>query len=310
MKLIVMIPAFNEEGSIAGVIQNIPRDIADEVTVMVIDDGSSDDTVSEAKKGGADYVISFSKNRGLAQAFKIGLYHALNMRGDVIVNIDADGQYDPHEIPRLIRPIIDGKADVVLGSRFKGWIEYMPRHKRIGNIIATKVTSLLAGIPISDAQTGFRAFSKEAALRLNVIAEYTYVQETIIQSVYNGLRIVEVPCTFLKRVQGQSRLISNFFDYALKAGKTIIRTYINYKPLKTFLTIGGIFSSVGLIFGLRVLIHFFKTGMVTPHLPSAILTAILLIVGFQIILLGLIADMIGVERRLMEEILYRLRDRD
>ena len=305
----VVIPAFNEEKTIATVIGAIPRDALDEVQVLVIDDGSADGTVSQAKRAGADRVISFDRNRGLAVAFRKGLEEALSMGADIVVNIDADGQYESKEIPSLIRPIVEGYADLVLGSRFKGWIEDMPVGKRIGNLLATKATSVASGLAISDSQTGFRAFSREAALKLNILSDYTYVQETIIQAARKGLRIVEVPCIFRKR-EGRSRLISSIFDYAWRAGLTVLRTYRDYKPLRAFLFIGGLLFSLGVIIGLRVLIHFFVTGTVTPYLPSAVLTAVLLIVGFQVIVLGLIADMIGGNRRLMEEILYKLRKRE
>jgi glycosyltransferase involved in cell wall biosynthesis len=309
LRLIVTIPAFNEEATIGDVIRLIPRNVVEDVKIIVVDDGSTDNTVNEAWKAGADKVVSFGRNMGLAYAFKKGLEAALEMNPDIIVNIDADGQYDAGEIPRLIRPIIEGEADIVLGSRFKGLIEHMPKRKKWGNILATKVVGFLAGVPISDAQTGFRAFSREAALKLNILSDYTYVQETVIQAAYKGLRIVEVPCTFRRRKAGDSRFISSLLSYAKKSGLTILRTYINYRPLRTFLTIGGALSLIGAIIGLRVLIHFFLTGMVSPYIPSAILTAILVIVGFQIIVLGLIADMIGAEGKLMEEILYRLKGR-
>ncbi|OGD52518.1 glycosyl transferase family 2 [Candidatus Bathyarchaeota archaeon RBG_13_38_9] len=310
MELVVMIPAYNEESTIGNLIRSIPRDVLDEVKVLVINDGSTDNTLVEAEKVGADKIISFKENRGLAVTFEKGLDTALQMGADIIVNIDADGQYDPREIPKLVKPIEDGQADIVLGSRFKGSIEYMPKSKKIGNILATKVTGYLSGIPISDAQTGFRAFSKYAALRLNVLSEYTYVQETIIQAAYKGLTIMEVPCTFSRRTEGKSRLITNIFGYARRSSITILRTYINYKSLKTFFAIGGILSITGIAIGLRVLIHFIMTGRVTPYLPSAILTAVLLIIGFQIMVLGLIADMVGNNRKLTEEILYNLKKRD
>jgi glycosyltransferase involved in cell wall biosynthesis len=303
----VIIPAFNEEATIGDVIRLIPRNALNNVKVLVVNDGSTDNTAEEAKKAGADKIISFKENKGLASAFKKGLEEALKMRGDIIVNIDADGQYDPREIPDLIKPIVDGEADIVLGSRFKGLIEHMPKRKKWGNILATWTVSFLAGIPISDSQTGFRAFSREAVLRLNILSDYTYVQETVIQAAYKRLRIVEVPCTFRRRKAGESRLISSLLSYAKKSGLTILRTYINYKPLRTFLIIGGALSLIGVIIGLRVLIHFLLTGLVSPYIPSAILTAILVIVGFQIIVLGLVADMIGAERRLMEEVLYKLK---
>lgn len=306
MKIVVTIPAYNEEKTIASVIKEIPRDAAESVEVLVVDDGSTDNTVIESEKAGADKIVKFKKNRGLATAFRVCLDTALEMDADIIVNIDADGQYDGKEIPELIKPIVEKKADIVLGSRFKGWIEEMSASKKMGNKIATKVTSFLSHYPISDAQTGFRAFSREAALRLNVMSDYTYVQETIIQAVNKGLFIAEVPARFRKRA-GKSRLIPSIFSYAHKAGITIIKTYVNYRPLRTFLYLGGFVLLVGLIAGLRVLLHYLRTGQVIPYFPTTILTVVLIIVGFQIIMLGLVADLIGTNRKMEEEILYRMK---
>jgi glycosyltransferase involved in cell wall biosynthesis len=305
LKLVVTIPAFNEEKTIAKVIKSVPKSELNDCKIIVIDDGSKDKTAKEAKLAGADLVYRFKENRGLAHAFKKGIDLALISGADLIVNIDGDGQYDSEEIPLLIQPIVEGEADIVLGSRFEGWIEQMPWRKRIGNIFATKVTSTLAGIKISDAQTGFRALSRDAASRLNIMSDYTYTQEMIIQAANKGLRIVEVPCNFSKRKEGESRLMTGIFGYARRAGLTIMRTYRDYKPLRTFLFIGGSMFFIGLLIGLRVLLHFFATGTVTPYLPSAVLTGVLLIIGFQIMVLGLIADMIGTNRRIMEEIVYR-----
>jgi len=306
LKLVVSIPGYNEEKTVGKVIRDIPRDVADSVEILVIDDGSTDRTAEEARNAGADKVVSFDQNRGLAVAFRKGLEVALDTGADIIVSIDADGQYDPKEIPNLIRPIVLGEADLVLGSRFKGSIEEMSFGKRLGNIVATKATSLASGLSISDSQTGFRALSREAALRLNVLSDYTYVQETIIQAAHKGLRLVEVPCSFRRR-EGSSRLISSIFDYARRAGLSVLRTYTSYRPLRTFLSIGGTVFVIGLVIGSRVLIHYLTTGLVSPYLPSAVLTAVLLIIGFQIMVLGLVADMIGTNRRIIEEILYTLK---
>ena len=307
MKLAVTIPAYNEEGTIGEVIRRIPKKKLKECVIIVIDDGSKDKTSEEAELAGADLVYRFKENRGLAYAFKKGIDLALNSGANLIVNIDGDGQYDPEEIPLLVQPIVDGEGDIVLGSRFEGWIEQMPWRKRIGNIFATKVTSALSGIKISDAQTGFRALSREAASSLNIISGYTYTQEMIIQAANKDLKIVEVPCNFRKRREGSSRLITGMFGYARKAGLTIIRTYRDYKPLRTFMFIGGIIFFIGILMGLRVLYHFFLTGAVTPYLPSALLSGVLLIIGFQVMILGLIAEMVGNNRRLMEQILYKFR---
>ena len=307
MKLVVMIPAYNEEETIGSVIKEIPRDCCEQVEVLVINDGSVDNTVKEAERAGADKIISFKRNKGLAPAFRAGLETALEMDADIIVNIDADGQYNGKEIPKLIKPIIEGKADIVLGSRFRGRIEYMPIHKKVTNRFATFVTRRVSGLPISDAQTGFRAFTSDAAFHLNVMSDYTYVQETLMQAANYGLVIEEVPIEFRKRKGGESRLISNIWGYAKRAGGTMAMTYRDYQPLKTFSYIGIFFIVCGLILGLRVLIHYFDTGMVGPYLPSAVLTVLLLIVGIQTIVLGLLADMLKTHRRIQDEVLYRMK---
>ena len=307
MKVVVSIPAYNEEKTIAAVMKEIPRNIADDVKVIVIDDGSTDNTSSEAWRVGADEVVRFKKNKGLGSAFKAGMEKAIDLGADVLVTIDADGQYDPKEIPGLIKPIIDGKADIVLGSRFEGRIDEMPFQKRVGNLMATRVTSFLAGIPISDAQTGFRAFSSEAMLQLNMFADYTYVQETIIQAAHKKLSVAEVPCTFRKREYGKSRLIGSTPGYAKNAVAIVLKTYLRYKPLKTFLYIGGFILLLGCLAAFRVLSHFYQTGVVSPYYPTTILTAIFFIVGFQVVILGLLADLIDGNRRIEEDILYQLK---
>ena len=306
MKLVVMIPAYNEETTIGEVIKNIPRNIdgINGVEVLVIDDGSIDNTLEVAKRSGADAIVHQKQRMGLAKAFESGMEVALEMGADIIVNIDADNQYDPKEIPVLIQPILSGDADVVLGNRQINTLTHMPTSKKVGNKIASFVTRRLSGMNISDAQTGFRAFSRKAAMTLNVLSEYTYTQETIIQAAYKKLEIVEVPIEFRKRY-GHSRLIPSLFTYAKRSGITIILTYLNYHPLKTFLLLGLFITLIGLYFGFRVLFHFFLTGKVAPYVPSAILTAFLVIVGFQVMIVGLFANMIKNNRELIERILYK-----
>jgi glycosyltransferase involved in cell wall biosynthesis len=304
----VTIPAFNEERTVREVIRSIPRTIGENRTrIVVVDDGSTDRTSEFAAEAGADFVLRHKSRLGLARAFADGLGAGLRMRADIIVNIDADGQYDAAQIPDLVQPILRGEADVVLGSRFEGWIERMSAGKRIGNNLATRMTSFLAGVHFSDAQSGFRAFSREAALRLNILGDYTYVQETLIQAAYKGLRIVEVPVNFRRRTSGESRLVSNLPNYATRAGLTMLRTYRDFKPLRTFLAIGAVLFVAGLLVGFRVIAHFLETGQVTPYIPSAILTGVLIILGFQAIFLGLIGDMLRGDRLLLEEVLYMLR---
>jgi glycosyltransferase involved in cell wall biosynthesis len=303
-----MIPAYNEEETIGEVIKEIPRKIEGikEIEVLIINDGSTDKTSEAAKNAGADKIIVFRSNRGLALAFKEGFNSALEMGADIIVNTDADGQYDNGEIPNLIKPIIQGKADIVLGNRQVPNLQHMPTQKRIGNRIATWITRLASGVKITDAQTGFRAFSREAAMKINILHGYTYTQETIIAASHKRLKTLEVPISFRKR-EGKSRLISNIFNYAKSAGSTIIRSYTFYNPFKTFLFLGGFITFLGFLAGLKVLMHFLTTGKVSPFLPTALLSALFIIVGFQVIVIGLIGDMIHHLRYLVEEVLYNLK---
>jgi glycosyltransferase involved in cell wall biosynthesis len=221
-----MIPAFNEQSTIGKVIQEIPESIEsiDEIQVLVIDDGSDDGTKDAAYAAGADLVVSHEQNLGLAAAFRTGMRTALKMNADIIVNTDADFQYVQSQIPQLIEPILNNEADVVLGSRFKGYIEEMPLNKKIGNLVATLVTRILSGYSTSDAQTGFRAFDKEAASYLRISSTKTYVQETIIRLAHAGFRIKEIPAIFRKR-DGKSRLIKNIWRYALEVLPDLLRTY-------------------------------------------------------------------------------------
>lgn len=308
MKLIVIIPAFNEENNLPGVLKEIPRSIEgiDTIEVIVIDDGSKDKTMIKAYENGADEVITHKVNKGLGVTFRDGINAALERDADIIANIDADGQFNAGQISDLIRPILNERADVVIGYRDIDRLDFLPREKKIGNKLATWVTRRLSGLPIKDAQSGFRAFTRDAALRLNLFAKYTYVQETIIQASHKDLVIEQVPVECKAR-EGKSRLISNIGTYAWKASLTILSTYRDYKPLQLFSFIGGLFLLLGTGFGLRVLMHFYQTGMVTPYLPSAVLSSLLIIMGMMTILLGIFMHILNGQRRLTEEILYRMK---
>jgi glycosyltransferase involved in cell wall biosynthesis len=308
MKLIITIPAYNEEKSLGAVIKEVPKRIdgIDEIQVLVINDGSIDHTAEIAIQAGADKILSHKHNMGLAKTFRDGLDAALEMGADIIVNTDADFQYNGTEIPNLITPILEGKADLVLGDRQIDYLDHMPKGNLWGNKIATYITRRATGLPIRDAQTGFRAFSRDAALRMNLTGDYTYTQETIIQAANKHLKIEQIPVEFRRR-EGKSRLISSISRYARSAGITIFRSFGAYHPFVVFSGIGVLCILLGLVFGFKVIIHFLTTGMVTPYLPSALLTTVLIIVGCLAILFGLLADMIRTQRMLSEEILYRLK---
>jgi glycosyltransferase involved in cell wall biosynthesis len=304
VKEVVIIPAHNEKETIAELIRAIPRgENASKVEVVVLDDASNDGTAEVAQSAGA--MLLRSRDRlGLARQFQKGLDEALRLGADLIVNIDADMQYDPREIPRLVEPIVRGEADIVLGSRFAGSIEHMKPAKRLGNRLLTFVVNRLSGTRLSDAQTGFRAFSREAAARISVLSSYTYTQEVIVQASYKGLKIVEVPITFRMRI-GKSRLISSLSEYAFEAVLTVLLTYLNYRPLRVFSLLGLAFGLSGLAIGGRPVIQYAVTGHVSPYLPSALLSALLILMGFMMLVVAMLAEMTRSNRKLIEDLLFR-----
>lgn len=309
MKLAITIPSYNEEKTIGKVIDEIPKKIPgiSEIEIIVIDDGSLDATSKIAKSKGAT-VLCNRCNSGLAFSFSRGLEYAIESGADIIVNTDGDFQYNQKQIPTLLGPIMAQEADIVLGSRFAGKIEYMPAQNYWGNRAMSFLVRTLTGLDISDAQTGFRAFSRDAAMKLNIVSSYTYTQETILEAWEKKLVIKEVPVDFRRR-EGKSRLISNVFVYARRAGFTVLETYLSYKPLKLFLSVGGLMMLGGLAAGLRVLVHYFKFGVVEPYLPTALLSSVLLVVGLQIVMIGLLARMVQRSRILQEKMLYEQRKR-
>lgn len=308
MKLVVMIPSYNEEKSLYDVIKSIPRQLEgiDSVEVLVIDDGSTDNTKKIAQEAGADHIISNIVNRGLATTFRRGINKALELGADIIVNTDADNQYDQTEIPRLIKPLLDRKADIVSGDRQVATLDHMPTAKKYGNMTGSWVVRKVSGLPIRDASSGFRAFTRDAALRLSVFSEHTYTHETIIEANDKKLVFIEVPCTFRGREGTSSRLISGVLSHIKKSGITIVRTLVRHKPLKTFTYAGVVLMFGGAVIGGRFLYYYFQ-GQGSGHIQSLIFMAVLVMLGFQIIVLGLLADNINANRRINEEILYRIK---
>jgi glycosyltransferase involved in cell wall biosynthesis len=291
MQIIITIPAYNEEGTIGTVIRDIHEVMKDNsynYKILVVDDGSKDNTKNIAKNEGA-IVYSHSKNYGLAETFNTEIKKSLELEADVIVHIDADTQYKPIEIPKLIKEIENG-YDLVLGSRFKGTIESMPLIKKIGNKAFSKVISQITNTKISDGQTGFRAFTKEVAKKIKIASDHTYTQEQIIRAVKEKFKIKEVPIYFAKR-KDKSRLISNPFGYAIRAWINIIRIYRDHEPLKFFGVIGSTILFVGFILGLYlVYVQLFGVG-INRHLGLMMLDILILSIGLQIIIFGFIADM-------------------
>lgn len=310
MKLIVQIPCLNEEETLPYTVKDIPREIpgVDKVEILVIDDGSTDRTSQVARECGVDHIVRFSKNQGLAKGFMAGLQTALSLGADIIVNTDADNQYNGADITNLIKPILDGKADIVIGNRDVGTINHFSPAKKFLQKFGSWVVRVASDTRIPDAPSGFRAFSREAAMRTNIISGYTYTLETIIQAGHNRLAIAHIPVRTNPQTR-ESRLITSIWRYVWRSASTIIRTYAMYRPLKFFATIGVIIFSAGFIISLRYLFYMF-TGKGAGHLQSLILSAVLMMLGFQTIMIGLISDLIAANRRLSEEIVYRLRKSD
>ena len=307
MKLIVQIPAFNEEATIAETLRDIPKKIDGiaSIETIVIDDGSTDNTADAAQKAGATHVLRLKTHRGLSAAFVAGVDAALRLGANIIVNTDADNQYAGSDISRLVTPIIRGNADVVIGDRDVAKSPHMSPFKRALQRLGSWTVGLASGVRVGDATSGFRAFSREAALQINVFNPFTYTLETIIQSGNRNLGVQSVTVRTNPPVR-PSRLYHGVGTYLRKSIATIFRIYTIYKPLKTFFLIGSLLILAGAAIGMRFLWYFFL-GDRGGHVQSLILAAVFLIVGFQTMLIGLVADLISVNRRLSEEVLIRLK---
>ncbi len=302
MKLIIQIPCYNEEESLPITFSAIPKQIKgiDEIEILVINDGSSDDTVNVAKKLGVHHIVSFSKNLGLARAFDAGLKNSVKLGADIIVNLDADNQYCADDIEKLIEPIIEHKADIVIGARPIDTIKHFSIFKKFLQKLGSFVMKRISGADISDAPSGFRAFSKEAALKINIFDNYTYTMESIIQAQRKGLSILSVPIRVNDDLR-PSRLVKNNFNYIFRSAKTMIRFFIIYHPFRFFISLAVIFFIMGLFLGFRYL-YFFLLGDGQGHIQSLILCGLLITGGFQTALLAIISDLLAINRKLVEDI--------
>lgn len=307
MRLTVVIPAFNEEKTIGKVIKEIPTQIPsiDKIDVIVIDDGSSDNTVKVSQQAGAT-VISFNQNKGRAKAVAEGFRRFLDSDSDILVLTDADDQYDSKEIPVIVEPIVSKKADMVLGDRQIKSLDHMKFGNKVGNRLVTKTLSSLINMDISDSQSGFRAYTRETVAKLQIFSNYTFTQETLIETKFKGLKMINVPITFRKRAD-ESRLISNIFSYAFKTVTIVASTIVYYKAVKFFGILSAILFSIGIGFSVFVLNHFYTTGSVSPYYPSAMLAVLFLVVGSVSTLMAIISSVLGRQSVLLEEILYILR---
>jgi glycosyltransferase involved in cell wall biosynthesis len=307
MKLIVQIPAYNEETMIAQTLRDVPTKIdgISSIETLVIDDGSTDNTADAARQAGANHVLQLKTHRGLSAAFVAGVDAAIRLGADVIVNTDADNQYAGSDIARLVAPIIRGSAEVVIGDRDVAHSPHMSPLKRLLQRLGSWTVGLASGVRVGDATSGFRAFSRDAATQINVFNPFTYTLETIIQSGNRNLGVQSVTVR-TNPPSRPSRLYQGVGTYLRKSVATIFRIYTLYKPLKTFFAFGSILILTGVAIGLRFLWYFIE-GDRAGHVQSLILAAVFLIVGFQTLLIGLVADLISVNRRLSEEVLIRLK---
>ena len=307
MKLIIQIPCFNEEATLPATVRQLPRQIPgiDQIEVLVVNDGSTDQTVQRARELGVDHFVEFGQNQGLGTAFKTGLDACLKLGADIIVNTDADNQYFGEDIAALVQPILQGQADLVVGTRDIDSIEYFSTSKKKLQKFGSWIVRKASGCAIQDTTSGFRAFNREAALRTIVYSKFSYTLETLIHAGSGSLTITHVPVRVNDKLR-ESRLAGSTWQYLQKSLATLLRVYSMYNPLKVFLFMGSLSFLLGITLGLRYLYFYFFEGS-SGHLQSLILAAILMIVGFQIMVIGLVADLIAANRRLSEEMLYRLR---
>lgn len=308
MKLIVQIPCLNEERTLPGTIADIPRviDGIDTVEILVIDDGSTDRTVEVARDAGADHVLSFKRNRGLGYAMQAGFDRCLALGADIIVNTDGDNQYFGGDIPALVRPIVDGVADLVIGDRQTDSIAHFSPAKRTLQALGSRVISRLATVDVPDVASGFRAYSRETAMRLAHHADFDHTVEHTIEAGQKKLAVVSVPIRTNPKAR-ESRLFANVGEFVVKSGLISLRTYAQYRALRIFSMFGVASIAVGVALGVRFLYFFFFTDEGELHVQSVILAAILLLAGFQMVLTGVVADLIATNRTLLEDALGRVR---
>lgn len=308
MKLIIQIPCYNEADTLPLTVNALPHQIdgIDEIEYLVIDDGSTDNTVEVAQSLGVHHIIRHTHNRQLAATFLTGLEASLRLGADIIVNTDADNQYYGGDIPRLVEPILEGKADLVIGDRGITQVQSFSPLKKILQVIGSWVVAKAAGLSIPDATSGFRAMNRETALRTLVLSEYSYTLETLIQAGAKRLAVEYVPVRTNAPTR-PSRLMKSIPHFLANAIPTIIRAYTLYRPLRVFSTISFIFLFAGIGLGLRFVYLNYITHTGYGNIQSLILTAVLLIVGFQVFLIGLLADLISSNRKIMEETLFRIK---
>lgn len=307
MKLIIQIPCYNEAETLEVTLNALPKKVngIDIIEILIINDGSSDETVKVAKKWGVHHIVNFNKNKGLAKGFMAGIDRCVKEGADIIVNTDADNQYRADDIQDLVRPILEKKADIVVGTRPINETEHFSFIKKMLQNFGSWVVRIASNTEIQDAPSGFRAISRDSAMRLNVFNDYTYTLETIIQAGQKNMAIISVPIHTNADLR-PSRLFSSIPMYVKKSVGTIIRIFIIYRPMRFFSSIGMALFIPGFLLGIRWLV-LYLTDVDGTHVPSLVLASILMLSGFMSILSGFISDLIATNRKLLEEIQYKVR---
>jgi glycosyltransferase involved in cell wall biosynthesis len=307
-KLIVQIPCFNEAATLPQTLTHLPRRIPgiDVIEILVIDDGSRDGTAEIARASGVHHVVRFPRNLGLAAAFTAGLSESIRQGADIIVNTDADNQYDAKDIPRLIEPLLAGRADIVVGDRQVGKLEGFSWLKQRLQVLGSWVIGRASALHTPDATSGFRAMTRNAALRTFVSTGYSYTLETLIQAGASRMTVEFVPISVNPQTR-PSRLMRSIPHYIRKSTITILRAYTMYRPLSVFLALGFALIAAGIVPGIRFL-YLMTVGQRVGHIQSLIFAAICIIVGFQVLLIGIVADLLSFNRKLLEEVVYRVRE--
>jgi glycosyltransferase involved in cell wall biosynthesis len=310
MKLIIQIPCYNEEQTLPITYGDLPKKIVgvDTIETLIIDDGSADKTVEVAKQLGVNHIVSLPQNKGLAYAFMSGVDACLRLGADIIVNTDGDNQYNGHDIEKLIIPILENRADMVVGDRQTDTIQHFSWAKKKLQKLGSWVVRKASKTNVTDATSGFRAYTRDAALKLKLMTEYSYVLETLIDAGRHRMAIENVKIGTNGKLR-ESRLFKNLRTYLSHSGTTILRSYAIYRPLKLFLTSGVILALIGMGIGVRFICCYVRDGG-SGHIQSLILSAILILAGFQVSLFGILSDAIAANRRITEEILYRVRKQE
>ena len=308
MKLIVQIPCYNEENTLPQTLADIPRVIPgiDLVEILIVDDGSTDRTVAVAREHGVEHIIRNKRNLGLARTFRYGLDACLHAGADIIVNTDGDNQYAGWDIPKLVAPILAGEAEIVIGDRQTADVMHFSASKKLLQSLGSRIVRGLSGIDVPDAVSGFRAISREAAFRINIVSSFSYTTEMVIQAGKKHMTVASVPVETNPKKTRESRLFTSIPRFIERSATTMLRMYAMYQPLRVFFLIGGLLGLLGAIPIVRFL-YFYAIGSGAGHLQSLILGGVLVVLGFIALMIGLVADLISFNRHLIETTLEKVR---